>query len=222
MIGSRWQDSTGCPFFQKAIVLQSTGYRKLGYQLPIMALNKLYNEPEILRKVANGDEKAFAELFHNYCNQIGSFIQGLTQDHQATEEIVQEVFTGIWMDRTSLNEVRNFDAYLFIRCRNHTLNHIRRVVSERDRKEAYLSEIGTMQQDEEVNISQDQYELIDQAIKLLPPQQQKVFVLRRQGLKNPEISEQMNLSIESVKKYQHLAVKFVSEFVKNQISISTF
>lgn len=188
-----------------------------------MALNKLYNETDLLNRVANGDEKAFAKLFYTYYNQLGEFVHGLTQDHEVTEEIVQEVFTKIWMDRESLRQVRRFDSYLFILCRNHTLNHIRQLVAERDKKEAYLSEVNTVQQAVELKSTRDRYELIDQAVKLLPPQQQKVFVLRRQGLKNPEISEQMNLSIESVKKYQHLAVKFISEFVKkNQISISTF
>jgi len=187
-----------------------------------MALNKLYNETDILNRVAYGDEKAFAKLFYAYYNQIGEFVQGLTQDHEVTAEIVQEVFTKIWIDRHALRQVKRFDAYLFIISRNHTLNHIRRIVAERDKKEAYLSEIESMQQVVETKSTSDRYELIDQAVKLLPPQQQQVFTLRRQGLKNPEISEQMNLSIESVKKYQHLAVKFISEFVKNQISISTF
>lgn len=192
------------------------------YQPPIMALIKLQNETDLVKRVANGDEKAFAKLFYAYYNQIGEFVQGLTQDHEVTEEIVQEVFTKIWIDRESLRQVKRFNAYLFIICRNHTLNHIRRIVAERSKKEAYLSEVETIQQIVEIKGTSDQYELIDQAVKLLPPQQQQVFTLRRQGLKNPEISERMNLSIESVKKYQHLAVKFISEFVKNQISISTF
>lgn len=216
------QDSTGCLFLRKALTLQYTSYSKLEYQPPIMALNRLYNETDILKKVANGEEKAFAKLFYTYYNQIGEFIQGLTQDHEVTEEIVQEVFTKIWIDRKALRQVKRFDAYLFILCRNHTLNHIRKLVAERGKKEAYLSEVDTVQQAVEIKTTRDRYELIDQAVRLLPPQQQKVFVLRRQGLKNPEISQQMNLSIESVKKYQHLAVKFISEFVKNQISISTF
>jgi len=187
-----------------------------------MALNKLDNDTDIVKRVANGDEQAFAKLFYTYFNRIGAFVQGLTQNHEVTEEIVQEVFAKIWVDRESLKQVKRFDAYLFIICRNHTLNHIRRIVAERTRKEAYLSEVETIQEVVEIKNTSDQYELIDQAVKLLPPQQQQVFTLRRQGLKNPEISERMNLSIESVKKYQHLAVKFISEFVKNQISISTF
>src|SRR5690606_38966579 len=127
------------------------------------------------------------------------------------------VFTKIWIGRESLRRVSNFAGYLFIICRNQTLNHIRQIVAERNKKEIYLSEVDTIQTGFEINASCDRYELIDEAVRLLPPQQQKVFVLKRQGLKNPEISEEMNLSIESVKKYQHLALKFVSDFVKNQI-----
>ncbi|MBK1440116.1 sigma-70 family RNA polymerase sigma factor [Parapedobacter sp. ISTM3] len=181
-----------------------------------MALKRLNNEAAVLKLIANGDEKAFARLFYAYYNQIGAYVQGLTQDTEVTGEIIQEVFAKIWIDRESLPQVKKFDAFLFIICRNHTLNHIRRMVAERGNKEAYRLELDAVHEEEGVTSLADQYELIDRAISLLPPQQKKVFVLRRQGLKNPEISRRMNLSIESVKKYQHLAVKFISEFVKGE------
>ncbi len=181
-----------------------------------MALNKLQDETEVLNRVAKGDEKAFAKLFYAYYNQLGEFVQGLTQDHEITREIIQEVFEKIWIERETLPSIQKFDAYLFIVCRNHTLNHIRRMVAERGKKEAYLLEVDTTLEKMDAKQSPDLHDLVDQAVKQLPPQQKKVFVLRQQGLKNLEISRQMNLSIESVKKYQHLAVKFISEFVKGE------
>src|SRR5690606_30203537 len=95
-------------FFHKRRYYCNTSYCKLGYRPPIMALNKLDNETDIVKRVANGDEKAFAKLFYTYYNQIGGFIQGLTQDPEVTEEIVQEVFTKIWIDRQSLCKVKRF------------------------------------------------------------------------------------------------------------------
>ncbi len=185
-----------------------------------MALHRLYHEAALLDDVAKGDERAFAELFHAYYNQLGEFVHSFTRDTEAAAEIVQEVFEKVWINRESLPLVKSFDAYLFILCRNHTLNHVRRQVAERKNYAAYLRETDSAEEMAEATVQWDTHELVERAVQLLPPQQQKVFILRQKGLKNPEISRQMNLSVESVKKYQHLAMKFISEFVRAEVVIS--
>ncbi|MFC3198864.1 sigma-70 family RNA polymerase sigma factor [Parapedobacter deserti] len=185
-----------------------------------MALHRIHNEAEILGGVAKGDEKAFAELFYAYYNQLGEFIFSLTHDTDAAAEIVQEVFAKVWINRESFPLIKSFDAYLFILCRNHTLNYLRRLAAERKKYAAYLREADTVEEATEITVRQDAHELVERAVQLLPPQQKEVFILRQKGLKNPEISRQMNLSVESVKKYQHLAMKFVSEFVRAKVAVS--
>ena len=51
--------------------------------------------------MAAGDENAFAELFKNYYNQLGGFIMRLTESEALTQEIVQDVFLKIWINRTA-------------------------------------------------------------------------------------------------------------------------
>ncbi|WP_257669717.1 sigma-70 family RNA polymerase sigma factor [Parapedobacter tibetensis] len=179
-----------------------------------MTLRKLANEEEVLEKIAGGDERAFTEMFHAYYNQLGEFVQLIIHDLDATAEIVQEVFEKIWINRESLPSVRSFDAYLFILCRNHTLSHIRKQVAERKKYETYVRETDWIEDRVEEDTPQNPHELVERALQNLPPQQQRVFIFRQQGLKNPEISQRMNLSIESVKKYQHLAIKSIKEFVR--------
>ncbi|WP_353182843.1 sigma-70 family RNA polymerase sigma factor [Parapedobacter lycopersici] len=178
-----------------------------------MALRRTPNETELLEKIADGNEQAFSALFYAYYNQVGEFVQLLTNSRAATEEILQDVFTKIWVDREMLPQINRFDAYLFVLCRNHTLNYIRRMAAERRRQEEFARQLETDAATRETE--QEAYsQLVDRAVQLLPPQQQKVFSLRRNGFKNPEIARELQLSIESVKKYQHLAMKFVIEFIK--------
>src|SRR5690606_4802207 len=176
------------------------------------------NEAELLEKIAIGDEQVFAELFYAYYNQIGEFVQLLTNSIAVTEEILQDVFTKIWLDRAKLPQINRFDAYLFILCRNHTLNHIRRMATERRRQEEFARQMEKEAMTEDTG-KEDYFELVDRAVQLLPPHQQKVFSLRRSGFKNPEIAQQMRLSLESVKKYQHLPMKFIVDFVKGHAFI---
>lgn len=182
----------------------------------IMSLCSRSIGKELLNRVAAGDDRAFAEVFHACYNQVKEFVQILNQDTVDVEEIVQEVFTKIWVNRESLKSIRQFDDYLFIITRNHTLNHLRNRAREEVRMEVYLAEQAAVEEISETTTYTSRQELVEKAVELLPPQQKKVFALRLQGIKNPEISQRLNLSIESVKKYQHLAMKFVSRFVKSE------
>lgn len=71
-----------------------------------MALSQwgAYDEKWLLQKVAEGNETAFRELFHRYANLLGTFVLRLTRSQVQTEEIVQDVFLKIWLNREALAE----------------------------------------------------------------------------------------------------------------------
>jgi RNA polymerase sigma factor (sigma-70 family) len=185
-----------------------------------LPLRPVYNEDVLLEAVAKGNEKAFAELFYAYHNQLGEYVQILTNSDELTKEIVQDVFVKIWMNRENLPDVRNFLSYLFILARNYTLNCIRRVVNEKKRKAAF--ELFAIHNEDVIseNAMPDYDQVIDRAIAQLPPQQQRVFVLKQSGRKNADIASEMGISPESVKKYQQWAVKAIAEFVKSHTELT--
>ena len=190
-----------------------------------MAIRTVKNERELLLEVVQGNEAAFAELFFAYHNQLGEYVFMLTTSDEMTEEIVQDVFVKVWMNREALLTINNFTSYLFILTRNYTLNCIRKHVKERKQQESYSQLVLTdssLKEEDELILDPDYQALVDRAVAQLPPQQQKVFILRQQGLKNPEIAEKMAISTDSVKKYQQWALRTVSEFVKSHVALSVF
>jgi len=186
-----------------------------------LPLRPVHNEKELLGAVAKGNEKAFGELFYAYHNQIGEYVLMLTASKELTQEIVQDVFVKIWLNRENLPAVQNFSSYLFILTRNYTLNCIRREVNERKHKEAFelfaVADEGGMTPENPVP---DYGPVIERAVAQLPPQQQRVFVLKQAGRKNAEIANELGISPESVKKYQQWAVKAIAEFVKSHAELT--
>lgn len=170
----------------------------------------------MLLQVAMGSEKAFAELFHAYHPALGEFVLQLTDSREQTEEIIQDVFVKIWTDRQDTARIVNFTAYLFILTRNYTLNRIRKLVNERKRQQQYEAYEATVSQSTiDSHLEEQRLSLIDKAVILLPPQQQKVYLLsRREGLKYVEIAKEMDISKETVKKYLQLANQSITQFVK--------
>ncbi|MGV3510276.1 MAG: RNA polymerase sigma factor [Sphingobacteriaceae bacterium] len=184
-------------------------------------LKTIRNETELLKRIAEGSEEAFSELFYGYHNQLGSFIFSITGSSELSEEIVQDIFLKIWKNRLVLVNVKEFNSYLFILSRNHTLNEIRKLANQRKQDLEYNQYInenaGGVEPD---SANADYYGLIDHAIGCLPPQQQKVYLLKQQGYKNAEVAYKLDISLNSVKKYQQWALQSILKFVKSKSLLS--
>jgi RNA polymerase sigma-70 factor (ECF subfamily) len=165
-------------------------------------------ERVLLCRIANGDEAAFSELFHTYHQRLGAYVYRLTESRPATQEIVQDVFVKIWVRRSGLTNVENFDAYLFTAARNHVFNYIRDLARERSRQAALQAEtILDVETPEE-----DYHALLDEAVAQLPQQQQRVYRLHKQeGLSHAEIAARLQLSVETVKKHMSLALRAIRD-----------
>ncbi|MBS0030613.1 sigma-70 family RNA polymerase sigma factor [Chitinophaga sp. 22321] len=183
-----------------------------------MALKRIDNEREILELVAGGCQHAFSELFHGYLNQAGRIVFTIIGSRELTEEILQDLFVKLWKDREKLTDIKDFNAYFFILLRNHTLNYLTTMVANRKKEEQY-TRFELMRQEQGDEQPDKRLEVFDKAIDALPLQQKTVFLLRAQGYRNPEIATRMNLSTDSVKKYNQLAIKSIHRFIKVRVTV---
>jgi len=176
----------------------------------------LHNEKELLVLSAQGDESAFTQLFYAYHNKLGSFVYQLTGSAEIAEEIIQDVFMKVWIKRELLLSVENFGSYIWTISKNHTLNCLRQIAKERIRNRQFQESVRTFSEEVTyIDPLPDYYNLLDEAVEELPPQQQKVYILsRRERLKYDEIARQMNLSKETVKAYLKLATRSISSYVR--------
>lgn len=183
-----------------------------------MGLKCIDNEREILEQVAGGCQLAFSKLFHGYVHQAGRIVYTIIGSREQTEEILQDLFVKLWKNREKLTSIKEFNAYFFILLRNHTLNYLTRLAAERKGQEEYARFV-IQQQDKKDDHPDVRLEIVDKAIEALPTQQKTVFLLRAQGYRNPEIASRMNLSTDSVKKYNQLALKFIHQFIKVRVTV---
>lgn len=187
-----------------------------------MAFEPIYDEKELIGRVAAGDEQAFTTIFNAYHNQLGEFVYLLTRSSVMTEEIIQDVFVKVWMNRQTLTEIEKFHAWLFILTRNYTLNCIRKAAnSQKKERQHGLFVLHTQPEAEPTPSSEPDYlSLLDRAVAQLSPQQQKVYYLsRHKGLKYTEIAQQMGLSKETVKKYLQWATHSIVEFMREHAAV---
>jgi RNA polymerase sigma-70 factor (family 1) len=178
--------------------------------------NDQHNEKELIRLVAGDDETAFRELFERYSDNIYGVAMAYTKSPDAAEEIVQDVFVKIWMNRNKLLQVERFNDYLFIVARNYILNYLRKHKKDKQftaRLTEYFGE-HTITPEDEFLVKESQ-KLIEQAVAALPPQQQMVYELRRkQDLSLEEIAGQMNISRNTARNHLNQALKQIKEHLR--------
>ena len=135
---------------------------------------------------------------------------------EQAEEIVQDVFLKIWINRESLSHIQSFKAYLFVMSKNQALNCLKKAIRELKYQHQWHEEEGCEEQLVLQDVPENRYyTLLDIAIDRLPSQQQKVYLLsRHERLKYAEIAQVMGISRETVKKYLQLAVAHISTYLE--------
>lgn len=175
----------------------------------------------LLAKVAAGDEGAFRELFDGHRDKLYAYMLRLSKERVIAEDIVQEVFLKIWINREQLEDIRNFDAYLFTIARNHAFNLSKQITYRR----ALLGQITSGQPQSDLSTEKEvDYKylqsLLAQELGKLPPQQRKVFTLSRfEGLSNEDISREQSISVGTVKKHLSLATQTLKAALKDKMEM---
>lgn len=176
-----------------------------------MTVSPLYDEALVLLKVVRGDQDAFRVVFDRYRDKVYFFALKLVHQPSQAEEIVQDVFLKIWVNRQSLANVQNFDNYLCTITRNHAFNILKRCAHEKQitaelNRQSSTNDIST----ENIILQHDYERILLQAVEKLPPQQKLVYIMSREkGLKRAEIARELNISPETVKAHMYAALKFI-------------
>ncbi len=160
----------------------------------------LHTEKELLEKLKEGDAFAFEVLFYKYRNKIKGFATKLVPTQIDPEEIVQEVFVKIWLNKEHIDPKKNFQSFLFSIAKNLILDHIKSAVN---RKlyfvEGHLQQDLISEDDDEARFSVDMEERILNLIQQIPERRREIFCLSRfDGLSYKQIAERLNITENTV------------------------
>lgn len=169
-----------------------------------MSGNEPYTEQELLQRIAEDDEVAFGLLYELYRQKVYFKAFHILQSITAAEDVLQEIFIKIWINRDKLRGMHYFPAWLNTLLRNHLYNKLRQQAHQAAYLDYFLQEDVKSYADQTFNdVEIRELEgLVKRAVRQLPPQQRKVFTLSRMdGFKHAEIAEQLKISPETVKKH---------------------
>jgi RNA polymerase sigma-70 factor (ECF subfamily) len=173
--------------------------------------NTKISDATLIDAISRGDHVAFNQLFHKYAPMLYAFVASILKDETESEEVVQDVFLKIWEKRKELQPGLSFKSYLFTIAYNATKKVYRqKLLDNKYKQEAAI----VMGQDSSSDLSVLEYrnllDYVDTIINRLPPARREIFIMsKKDGLKNEEIANILNISEQTVKNQLVAARKFL-------------
>ena len=176
----------------------------------------------ITQLLIKGNEAAFEELFRQYYFPMRTYAYRFVRSMTVAEDIVQDVFSQLWAKHQQVGKIRSLKAWLFTSVHHQATNYLKHKIVE----EKYLHHISApdaMEQlyhlsvpDIDMHHTKEIAQLVKDAVKLLPEQTKRIFLLSRQyHLKNKDIAEFLDINIKTVEKHITGALQFLREKLQN-------
>ena len=164
-------------------------------------------------------DKAFRYLYDKYASTLRYFSAKYVDDDATIEDVVQDAFLNLWEKRNEFKTESTIKAYLnkivrsfsvdTIRRRNIANRYAEKIVLEKEDQEFFLENI----------VESEVFQMIQTVFNELSPSCREVYQLSLHGKSHEEISQLLDISINTVKKHKNNANHYMRERLKHVLSI---
>jgi RNA polymerase sigma factor (sigma-70 family) len=186
----------------------------------------------LARQTLAGDQEAFEKLVQRYSSSLFNFICRFLSDYDAASDILQQVFTQLYISLPNLRTGEPLKAWLFQVARNRCLDELRR------KRIIHFSELQALNEDDELSPlaiipddsplpedvaeRHDLQEILQAAIASLPPKFRAVVLLRYTAqLSFSEIGRTLQMPEATAKTYFQRAKPLLRTTLKEQFHLTT-
>lgn len=168
--------------------------------------------------------KEYKQVYDAYYISLCLFADNYLDRMEMSKDIVQEVFINIWKKEIAFKSKLAIKSYLYTAVKNRCIDYLK--------SKEY--KIKTKISDHELSIlsSDDYFEkevfleevsrLVHNAVNTLPNRCKEIMKLSLKGLGNTQISEELSLSISTIKAQKRIAYQKLRPLLKENIILFTF
>jgi RNA polymerase sigma-70 factor (ECF subfamily) len=172
---------------------------------------------DILSRIRKGDRGAFNLFCKERFPSLIAYARLFLSDYWA-DDVVQDVFFGVWQNRAKLeNDGSDLQSYLIRSVYNRCMNYLKKVKLSQDYRTDYEKQIATLVEgfyspdNNPVMLgifNADLRNIIEQAISSLSPRCQEVFRMSYiDDMSDKEIAEKLGISLSTVENHMYTALK---------------
>jgi RNA polymerase sigma-70 factor (ECF subfamily) len=178
---------------------------------------KSLNSEELVVLLKTGEIAPFEELYNRFWDKLYSNAFKRVQIEEVAEEIVQDFFTSLWINREKIIVHSSFNNYMLRAVRNLVFKYYQKSYSYKKYQE--LTQSDTIEYDystEDLIAYNDLIRTLDKEVETLSPKCKGVYNLSRKEFKsNKEIATILQISEKTVENHITKALKVLRVSVRS-------
>ncbi len=175
-----------------------------------MSKNSKQQDLELIKRVLEGDERAYHTLVTNYRNLVFGIVIKLVGNKTEAEDLVQEIFIKIYKYLDRFNGEFAFATWIIKIATNHSIDYLRKsklkttsldLSSEQNEENRSYKQFASEElPPDKTLILKERQLIINKAIDELPEKYRIIIILRHNEERNyEEIADMLNIPIGTVK-----------------------
>lgn len=175
----------------------------------------LTEEQKQVEELRRGSYLSFRYLYDKYNHLLFGYLFELTKSRAMAQELVQDSFVKIWLNRQELDPSQSFKAYLYQVGKNRMIDEFRKRLNS-PLMEEYIGHVtdpslshDPMQEKEDLDAFAER---LNRAKKSLSARQTEIFELcKEQGYSPSEVAKLLGLSEQTVYNHLHSAMRLLQQ-----------
>lgn len=158
-------------------------------------------EDRLLQLLQQGDQKAFASIFHRYYHRICLYANHYADGSKEAEDLAEESFLRIWQGNRTFQSMDHLKASLYQAVRHIGLNHQTSIRRSEAREAIFMEDKQFVEETrlDQIVHAEVMSELYEAVNKLPDKARQIIIKTYLEGSSNQEAADYFGLSIQTIK-----------------------
>ncbi len=174
----------------------------------------------IINDIRNGNKEAFKEFFDDYYPILCVFAEKYLKTPDQSKDAAQDALVKFWEKREEFKDLSGVKSFLYVVIKNNCINILKK--SKRNEDLLELKELESESFFKKNIINRETFAIVRDAVNSLPKRQKAIIELSMQGLKNPEIAEELDISTNTVHTAKKNAYRKLREILKDKYYLLLF
>lgn len=160
------------------------------------------------------DQQAFKQLYQLLFFKLYQFAYAYVRSKECAEEVLNDVFLGLWQKRKTLDTISNIHVYLYVAVKHASLNELRKrkIGAPASLDDLAVHHLLITSNPESLLITGELKTRIREAVEQLPPRCRLIFKLVKEDeLTYKETAAILNISVKTVDAQLYLALKKLAQ-----------
>lgn len=156
----------------------------------------MYLSQNIVTNIKKGDKESFKEFFDDFYPILCAFAKKFLGTPDQSKDVAQEALVKFWEKREEFGDLQSVKSFLYVVTKNKCINLLKKSKKNEDLSSLKALESESFLKKNIINL--ETFMLVRNAVNSLPHRQKEIIQLSMQGLKNPEIASQLEISPHTV------------------------